>query len=281
MKRAAEIFVDIKAHMESGVFIRNHSTNRNDIREFTFSDVDLGSCKDILDLGCAYGFFTSGLAGRVRPDACVQGVDLWPGYKQYFLSACRKSGFDGQFCPSDEIFCKRYPDDSFDLVLCSYTLYFFPQAIPEIARVLRPNGHFIAVTHIIPHMFELVTFIKQCIYKYLGLSVQYLPLEKLFERFSNVNGREMLSGWFRKIDVKQYANSLKIDEASLSDLCSYLCFKRPKFFPEDCGIDNEFIQTIVVDSLRELVRKVGMFTISKSDTVYICQYPQNTNCLAK
>ncbi|MDD3620662.1 MAG: hypothetical protein PHX57_14835, partial [Desulfobulbaceae bacterium] len=54
----ADIFGDIQAHMESGRFIRNNSSNRGDIRDFTFNDVDLRNCRDVLDLGCAYGFFT-------------------------------------------------------------------------------------------------------------------------------------------------------------------------------------------------------------------------------
>jgi len=273
MTRPADIFVDIRAHIESGRFIQDNSSNKHDIRDFTFNDVDLSNCKDILDLGCSYGFFTRGLAGRLHPDALVSGVDLWQGCEEHFINACRESGFTGEFCLSDEVFCKRFPDESFDLVLCSYTLYFFPEAVPDIARVLRPNGFFITVTHTAPHMQELVDIVKKLLEKHVGHPVQSLPLEKQFEAFSDANGFQVLSPWFREIREKKYANSLLINDASLPGLLNYLCFKRPLFFPEDCALDAQFIRSVVADYFRELLTRQEFLTIFKDDTVYICQNP--------
>ena len=87
----AAIFGDIQAHMESGRFIRDNSLNKQDIRDFTFNDVDLGHCRDILDLGCAYGFFTRGLAGRLHPEAVLNGVDLCRECEEYYILSCRES----------------------------------------------------------------------------------------------------------------------------------------------------------------------------------------------
>jgi len=274
MTGCADIFVDIQAHIESGRFIRNNSSNKYDIRDFTFNDVDLSNCKDILDLGCAYGFFIRGLAGRLHPDARVVGVDLWQGCEEYFAKACRESGFTGKFRLSDEVFCKRFAEESFDLVLCSYTLYFFPEAIPEIARVLRPNGFFVTVTHSVPHMQELIDIIKKLLEKHVGHTVESLPLEKQIEAFSNINGFQILFPWFQEIRENRYVNSLRINEDSLPGLLNYLCFKRPLFFPEDCNCDVKFIRSDVADYFRKLLTRQECLTISKDDTVYICQYPQ-------
>jgi len=270
----ADIFVDIKAHIASGRFIRDNSSNTHDIRDFTFDSADLGNCRDLLDLGCAYGFFTRGLAGRVHPDANVVGLDLWEGCEDHFVKACRESGFTGEFYLSDEIFCKRFPDDSFDFVLCSYTLYFFPEAIPDIARVLRPGGLFITVTHTVPHMQELVDLIKKLLGKHLGRPVRTLPLEKLFDAFSDVNGHQMLSPWFHKIMEKEYSNTLQVNTAALPNLINYLCFKRPKFIPRDLELDDQFIREDVADYLHDLLTRQEFFTISKNDTVFICQHPR-------
>lgn len=273
-RRQADIFDDIEAHIESGRFIRDNSLNRLDIREFTFDGIDLGHCRDILDLGCSYGFFIRGLAGRLHPDAFINGVDLWPECEKYYVEACRESGYFGQFCLSDEVFCNRYPQESFDLVLCSYALYFFPEAIPEIARVLRPDGLFITITHALPHMQELIGIVKEMLEKHTGCRYRQLPLEELIGSFSSANGVHLLSPWFRDITEKKYANALRIDRTVLPDLIRYLCFKRPLFFPEECMIDNRFIESAVADYFRHMPGRRKVLTISKDDTVYICRSPE-------
>lgn len=271
--KAADIFVDIRAHMESGRFIRDHSVNRQDIRDFTFNDVALHGCRDILDLGCAYGFFTTGLAGRLHPRAVINGVDLCRECREYYIASCRESGYEATYCLSDHIFCERYPDSSFDLILCSYALYFFPQAIPEIARILRPAGFFITVTHALPHMQELIDIFRMLLARHLGHSVHALPLEQLFAAFSSANGRKLLSPWFREIREKKYANSLLIDKAALPDLIRYLCFKSVLFLPEGCGLDDGFIKSVVADYLHDFLSRRPYLSIAKSDTVYICRQP--------
>lgn len=273
MSRPADVFDDIQAHIEASMFIRDNSLNRQDIRDFTFSDVDLRGCKNVLDLGCAYGFFTRGLAGRLHPDAVVEGVDLWPGCEEPYIEACRESGFSGRFRLADKPICKEYPDESFDLVLCSYTLYFFPEAIPEIARVLRPAGFLIAVTHIVPHMQELVAIVRKLISERLGRPVLTLPLEKLFNAFSGANGLQMLSPLFAEIQEKRYENGLLINAFSLPGLIRYLCFKRPLFFSANSMFDNRFITSVIADYLLRLLIRQESLTISKSDMVYICHMP--------
>jgi SAM-dependent methyltransferase len=277
MKRYAEIFIDIEAHIESGRFIGNTSTNRNDIRDFTFHDVDLGSCRNILDLGCSYGYFTRGLAGRLHPEAHLVGVDLWEGCAKHFIHACRESGYSGEFVLSGKELCKRFPNKCFDLVLCSYSLYFFPYAIPDIVRILRPDGFFITVTHNVPHMPELVNIVKILLEKRQGYPVRSLPLEELSAGFSSANGLQMLSSWFLVIKEKKYVNSLKITHESLPALINYLCFKRPKFIPHDMKLDEQFIRSDVADHFRDLLTKHDSVTITKDDTAFICRYPQTNN----
>jgi ubiquinone/menaquinone biosynthesis C-methylase UbiE len=269
----ADIFDDIRAHMESGRFIRNNSSNRQDIRDFTFNDVDLGHCRDVLDLGCAYGFFTRGLAGRLHPEAVINGIDLCRECEEYFITSCEESGYSCRFCLSDEVFCERYGDNSFDLVLCTYALYFFPQAVPEIARILRPTGIFTTVTHTVPHMPEIIAIFKLLLTRRLGRPVTSLPLESLFTAFSSANGRQVLSPWFLEINEKKYTNSLLINTAALPGLIRYLCFKTKLFLPGDCGLDDRFIRTVVAEYLHDLLRRRQRFSITKNDTVYVCLHP--------
>lgn len=277
MKRHADIFIDIEAHIESGRFIRRTSTNKNDIRDFTFKDVDLNMCRDILDLGCAYGYFIRGLAERLNPQAHFVGVDLWEGCGEHFINACQETGYSGEFVISTKEFCKKFADNSFDLILCTYTLYFFPYAIPDISRILRPDGIFIAVTHDVPHMPELVNTIKKLLSKRLGTPVKTLPLEELFDAFSNVNGLQMLTPWFGNITERKYPNSLKITDESLPALLNYLCFKGPKFTPHEMKLEEQFMRNDVADYFRSVLAENKSLTITKNDTVFICRYPKVTD----
>jgi len=271
--RPADIFVNVQAHIKSGMFIRDCSLNRQDIRDFTFNGIDLSSCRHVLDLGCSYGFFIQGLAGRLHPEVHINGVDLWRGCEELFVKACTDAGYTGDFCLSDNAFCRKYPSDSFDLVLCSYALYFFPDAIPEIARIVRPGGLFITVTHTAPHMRELIDIVKLLLEKHGYSSRQELPMEELLDSFSSANGLQLLSPWFNGIAERKYENSLRIDNVSLPRLIEYLDFKKPLFFPEDASVDSRFINTVVKDYFREVLGPQDSMTISKNDTVYICRHP--------
>ena len=273
MLRHADIFIDLQAHRDAGRFIQENSTNRNDVRDFTFSCTDLSGCRNILDLGCSYGFFTRGMAGRLHPDARIVGVDLWKGCEEHFVKACRESGYKGEFVLSDDSFCRRFQDQEFDMVLCSYSLYFFPEALPDIARVLKPEGIFIAVTHTVPPMKELVDLIKMLLERQLDRPIPSLPQEELFNVFSSANGKMMLASWFRKINEVPYPNSLHITQESLPNLIKYLCFKKPKFIPAETELDDYFITSVVGDHLREILDREGSLIITKGDTVFTCQYP--------
>ena len=273
MLRHADIFIDLQAHRDAGRFIQENSTNRNDVRDFTFSCTDLSGCRNILDLGCSYGFFTRGMAGRLHPDARIVGVDLWKGCEEHFVKACRESGYKGEFVLSDDSFCRRFQDQEFDMVLCSYSLYFFPEALPDIARVLKPEGIFIAVTHTVPPMKELVDLIKMLLERQLDRPIPSLPQEELFNVFSSANGKMMLASWFRKINEVPYPNSLHITQESLPNLIKYLCFKKPKFIPAETELDDYFITSVVGDHLREILDREGSLIITKGDTVFTSQYP--------
>lgn len=274
MAGPADIFVNVEAHIASGRFIRATSTNKSDIRDFTFDSVDISQCRDVLDLGCAHGFFTRGLAGRLHPEAHLVGLDLWPQYEKYFLESCREAGIDGNFQLSGNERIKSFAAESFDLVLCSYALYFFPEAVSDIARILRPNGYFITVTHAVPHMQELVGIMKKLLGERLPRPVETLPLEDLFDAFSGSNGRELLAPWFGRIDKKEYRNSLRITIGDLPDLLNYLCFKGPKFVPAGSGLDEHFVRCEVTAFLRNLLETEGALEITKDDVVFVCRSPQ-------
>lgn len=272
MKKLEEIFVDIEQHIEAGRFIKSCSTNRLDIRQFTFDGEDLAACRTILDLGCAYGYFTRGLKGRVHHEALITGIDLWEGCESCYVKRCRNAGLTARFCLSTRPFCAQFSANRYDLALCSYALYFFPDAVAEIAELLNEHGSFIAITHRLPHMQELVGLLKTLLAENGYDCPEELPMERLIAKFSSVNGRELLSPFFKEIKAKEYDNSLRIDAKALPRLMNYLRFKKPLFLPEELQLDENFLKRIEA-RLREEITAKGSFTISKNDVVFVCKAP--------
>ena len=146
-KKIRQVFRDVQKHLLIGQLIRRFSTNKDDIRKTALSQIDLSNCQNVLELGCAFGAFTEALKDKLHPAAKITGLDIVPEYKPFFLEACRRAGYSGTFSSSGVEQIKKYPADSFDLVICSYALYFFADMIPEIARVLKKDGIFITITH--------------------------------------------------------------------------------------------------------------------------------------
>jgi SAM-dependent methyltransferase len=103
------------------------------------------SGKRVLDFGCGHGIFS---VQPARGGATVIGVDI----SARALAFARRRAVrervirHAQFCLGD---CERlpFPDRSFDVVMSCGTLSClnFVQAVSEMARVLRPDGHAIVV----------------------------------------------------------------------------------------------------------------------------------------
>ncbi|MFL5244656.1 MAG: class I SAM-dependent methyltransferase [Gemmataceae bacterium] len=94
----------------------------------------------ILDLGCGPGSLVNHL--RQVPGAQLTGVDLVPE----MIRAAQERYPDVNFLV-DDAESLSFPDESFDLVLCSGMLHHLPtldMAMHEILRVLKPNGLFVA-----------------------------------------------------------------------------------------------------------------------------------------
>ncbi len=52
-----EVFTDVRAHRVIADLIRKYSTNKNDVREAAIDGLTLSDCREILDLGCGFGFY--------------------------------------------------------------------------------------------------------------------------------------------------------------------------------------------------------------------------------
>ena len=159
---------------------------------------------------------------------------------------------------------RSWPDGTFDLVCCCYSLYFFPEVIPEIARVLGKDGLLLVITHS-----------EQSVKGQLpaaGFAAAASELVALARRFSAENGRDKLAGSFGRIERIDYPNELRFGSGHREDLYAYLRFKLPLLVPDAAPGDDlpQTLKRFITDRLAE----GGEVVIDKNDAIFHCRDPQ-------
>jgi ubiquinone/menaquinone biosynthesis C-methylase UbiE len=272
-KKIRKVFRDVQKHLAIAQLIRRFSTNKEDIRKTALNHVDLSNCVNVLELGCAFGAFTEALKGKLHPLANITGIDIIPEYKPFFLEACSRAGYPGSFSSSGIDRIKKFSAGSFDLVICSYALYFFPEMIPEIARILKKDGLFITITHSHKDMREMVGIVKK-IFRQNNLleENQSLPIEIIFEQFSAENGGRLLHPFFGKVEAIDFKNTLVFQPHEIDHFLDYFQFKK-SFFLTQNNVHNKTILNQLTLELRELAMKQNLVTMCKDDKIFISSHP--------
>lgn len=275
------VFQDVQKHRLIGQLIRRFSTNKDDIRIKTFQGIDLSNGREVLELGCAFGAFTEALKGRLHQSAQIRGIDIIPEYKKYFLEACRRAGYEGTFSAAGVEEIKKYSDDAFDLVLCSYALYFFPHIIAEIPRVLREDGFFITITHSRRDMQELITLTKRILRQNALLEEQQaLPIEAIISRFSAENGRKQLRPYFHCVKTMDFKNRLIFEPQEIDYFMKYFHFKKAFFFMGTKAHKKDIISQLS-ETLADAATKGKKITMHKDDRIFICSKPVKPSAAQK
>ncbi len=269
-----EVFADVRTHRVIADLIRKHSTNKDDVRNVAIEGLNLNDCREILDLGCGFGFFTEALQGRINSQAIVTGVDVVGGYKGMFLETCREAGVQGRFLEGDASQIENISVRMYDLILCSYALYFFPDLIPVISQTLTANGVFIVITHDRNNMGELISVTKGVLARNNVLKEKELPLEKIIRQFSSENGLDLLEPWFGQVKTVDYFNSLVFRPEDGKKITEYLHFKSP-FLLSGTDYEMEWIDRLLSIQFQQASFLQDGFTISKNDRIFICTLPLN------
>jgi SAM-dependent methyltransferase len=269
-----KVFRDVHEHQRVAKLIQKFSTNKSNVLKTALCGLDLGDCRQILDLGCAFGSFTEKLKGRVTPDATATGVDIIAAYEPLYLAACRRASIQGQFFSTGLPILKTFPERSFDLALCSYALYFFPDVIPEVARLLRQEGFFAVITHCRRNTGELIDLTKRILKTNGLLQEKDLPLEIITDRFSSDNGEALLRPWFGRVEIIDFNNALVFPREDTGYLLEYFRFKSP-FYLTDTGLNAEVILPMILETLEQASCERNGMTVSKDDRIFICSLPRH------
>ena len=270
--KLAQVFKDASTHQRVAGIIIKHLTNKTDIRDEALTNLDLSQCRNILDLGCGFGFFTKALKGRVHPDAVITGIDRHSQYKIPYLKSCRETKLKGSFIDSGISALDQFHDNTMDLIICSYALYFFPDAIKEIARVLKDECYFITITHSKPHMQEFTSYVRKILLANRIDPGEMLPYEALIDNFSNINGAALLRDGFCSVRPRSYISSLVFDAEDYEDFLTYFNFKHSFFLPEN-SIDQEVWTRTILEHVKADLELKGSLRITKDDTIFVCTTP--------
>ncbi|UCE60573.1 MAG: class I SAM-dependent methyltransferase [Phycisphaerales bacterium] len=243
--------------------IRRRSTNKTDVREAALDGLDLSSATKILDLGCGFGFMAEKLAGEVAPDAELLGVDAWQSNEKQFLEKVSSAGRSGRFHCVELDSTLPWENKSYDVVVCCFSLYFFVEILPEVARVLRPDGLFLAVTH---SEHSVAGDLPAA-----GFEKAATGLLSLTRNFSAENGSELLGAHFGDVTRVNYINSLRFEKEHLDELFTYMRFKLPFLLPDAKPTDE------IPDNLARYVgvamARSGEVVVEKNDAIFRARRP--------
>jgi ubiquinone/menaquinone biosynthesis C-methylase UbiE len=272
-KKIRQVYRQVLKHRRIEKLIRQFSSNKEDVRLKALSQVDLIDCRNVLELGCAFGAFTEALKGRLHPQAAITGLDIVSEYEPFFLEACTRAGYRGTFSSAGVQSIKKMPAGTFDLIICSFALYFFTEMIPHIARILKKDGFFIAITHDECNMEELIIITRRTLEEHQWLaSNQLLPIELILRQFSTGNGEKLLGPYFGEIRKIDFKNSLIFQPWEIDFFMDYYQFKSP-FFLTGTGADKNNIIEKLLHKLQDIGAENKMITMCKDDTIFICSQP--------
>lgn len=274
-KRLVEVFTDAVTHKEVADIIYAHSTNKLDVREEALEGLRLDHCKTILDIGCGFGFFTRALKGKTHPDAEILGIDRCDTNRLHYLESCQIAGLNGSFTDAGVGIMQSFPDNHYDLIICSYAMYFFPEIVPEIARILKPSGIFVTITHSVKHLTELVELIKEEFSMAGTHAPPHLPYEHLICNFCDTNGPDLLKPSFTGVKEKEYRSSLIFDYNDFEQFEKYFRFKKTFYIP-DYFDEKNMIYGNIIKRIRNDFDEGLTLSITKNDAIYVCIHPQSS-----
>ena len=270
-------FGDLRAHRAARNLLLAHSTNPADIRAMALASVDFSKVRNVLDLGCGFGFFTQGLKGKIANGTHIVGLDVQDTYQRPFLETCREIGAGGEFHLADAAELASFPDHVFDLILSSYSLYFFPETTEDIARVLTADGTFLALTHSDQNLRELIRHIPAVLESMGVPAPEQLSIHKLLQVFSFEHGGGLLDPSFATVEVQAYPNNLAFGPHTVDRLRPYLRMKQnlllkevADHFPDRLGLALDRLLT----ALGRAAGEDGSIEINKDDAIFTCRNPR-------
>jgi len=242
-------YADVALHQRIARIIRTHSESRQDIRDVVRRALEWKSVRTILDLGCGYGWFEQALDG---PFDLIAGIDIHEENRVAFLREAKRISGKAVFLKMRLPASIDMVSESFDLVVSSYSLYFFAQMLAEVARLLSLEGTFVVITHSEATLQEGEEYFE------------FRNLRRLIEQFSSENGEAKLRGYFSLVRTIDYPNSLIFQQEDSEDLAEYIDFKKG-------FIEQDAKPRLVAQKLLDELARRGFLRFNKNDRIFLAR----------
>lgn len=231
------------------------STNQQGWFPWLYSQINFNGVYRLLEIGCGNGQLWEKNTLNLRN-------------REFFLSDSSegmvkevRQKYGSQF-NCIVVDCEQIPfkDHYFDSILANHVLFYLndlDQGLQEIRRVLKPNGFFYCSSYGQNHMKEINEIVKEFDDRIV------LSSNNLYSKFGLENGEKILRKYFDSVQLKNYEDSLVIDEAQ--PLIDYIM---------SChGNQNEIIGP-QMNRFKEYINQIlkkNKIKVSKEAGLFICQ----------
>ena len=235
-----------------------YSLNKESWFNWLFHQYHLKNGMRILEVGCGNGALWKKNAKEI-PQAFMTLSDISEGMVNDArenlknIPGIRYASFDVEDIP--------YDDNTFDVVIANHVLFYIkdlPTALQEIYRVLKPDGMLYASAYGHKHMHEITDLVKE-----FDIRITLSNIN-LYDVFGLENGQQVLSEFFKKVELVRYNDALEV--TNRDDLSNYIL---------SChGNQGEYISKKYDEFRKFLDRKLAKsksFHITKDAGMFICQ----------
>lgn len=208
----------------------------------------------VLELGCGPAYMWKECADRIPSGWRITLSDLSDGMID---AAWRNLVVTGRAFKFEQIDAQSipYPDQAFDIVIANHMLFHLPdrpKGFEEIRRVLKNGGHLIATTVGEAHLVEISEWLKQ-----VSPDTDFAPFGN---PFTLDNGLEQLKPFFSQVEIKCYADSLRVTE--IDPLMA--------FIQSTIKVENmsEFALAELCQELEDILSQKGEIKIAKDSGLF-------------
>jgi len=265
VKEYAELQYKNHQNLTKRINLWSYGSNPESLQKWIFSKIQLQENERVLELGCGTGQLWLENYTDV-PSTCPIVLS---DFSEKMVYKAKKNLISLNLPIHFEIINAEeipYGNETFDVVLGCHMLYHVPnieKTLTEINRVLKLSGRFISTTISQYHIREIKDFLSE-----FGLYSE--ERFKLFSKFRNETGRDVLKPFFEEISFDEYLNYVKI--TSVAPLINYI----DSMCPMERYPNYQELKPQIEDTIKKILKKNLKFEVTGVSGLFIAKRPIRT-----